>query len=160
MTRKPATYILALRAEPAGKDHLRRDPAYCLKLALKVVIRSFGLRCVGIETVKDGAFVEKRHSRGVFPPGAEHATSDLMPLAQSGEPAVDCPAVDAPVGCSGLLHTPCVPVIAAGVCRVGIEFILIGFVAFVLVNIVYYELAHPRLIELRRIFQLWMYLEE
>jgi len=43
---------------------------------------------------------------------------------------------------------------------VGIELISIGFVAFVLANIVYYEFARPMLGELGRRFRRWMYFEE
>ncbi len=42
----------------------------------------------------------------------------------------------------------------------GIEVILVGFVAFVILNIVYYEFAQPRLRTLRRRFREWMYFEE
>ncbi len=47
-----------------------------------------------------------------------------------------------------------------GVRRVSIEFTLIGFVAFVLANIVYHEFARPKLQKLRRRFRQWMYFEE
>ncbi len=40
------------------------------------------------------------------------------------------------------------------------ELILIGFAAFVLANVVYYEFARPKLQELRRIFREWLYFEE
>ena len=43
-----------------------------------------------------------------------------------------------------------------GVRRVSIEFILMGFTAFVLVNIVYYEFVHPKLRGLRRRIREWM----
>ncbi len=47
-----------------------------------------------------------------------------------------------------------------GVRRVSIEFILIGFAAFVLANIVYYEFVHPKLRDLGRKIREWMYFED
>lgn len=47
-----------------------------------------------------------------------------------------------------------------GVHRVSFEFILMGFAAFVLANIVYYEFVHPKLRDLGRKIREWMYFEE
>lgn len=43
-----ALYTLTLRPEPAGVDKHGRDPEYRLRAALKLLLRSFGLRCVAI----------------------------------------------------------------------------------------------------------------
>ena len=40
--------VLYLRAEPPGLDHLGREPVYRLKVALKCLLRRFGLRCVRV----------------------------------------------------------------------------------------------------------------
>jgi len=48
MRRTPHTFTLTVRAEPAGRDHLGRDPAYRLKLFLKRALRGYGLRCLSI----------------------------------------------------------------------------------------------------------------
>jgi hypothetical protein len=47
-----------------------------------------------------------------------------------------------------------------GVRRVSLGFILMGFAAFVLVNVVYYEFVQPKLGDLRRKIWEWMYFEE
>ncbi|GEM_PF-2181562 len=45
---KPQTiFHLLLRPEPRGVDAFGRDPLYRLRGALKVLLRRFGLRCVG-----------------------------------------------------------------------------------------------------------------
>ncbi|TWT43950.1 hypothetical protein RAS1_03540 [Phycisphaerae bacterium RAS1] len=41
-------YVVTLHPEPAGIDHLGRDPIYRLRVALKRLLRSFGLRCVHV----------------------------------------------------------------------------------------------------------------
>ena len=51
MNKRPTdspVFILHLRPTPAGKDHLQRDPYYRLKVALKVLLRRFGLRCIDL----------------------------------------------------------------------------------------------------------------
>lgn len=54
---KPERYGLALKPHfllelrPLASDP--RDPTYRLRRALKVLLRSFGLRCVKLEEVKD-----------------------------------------------------------------------------------------------------------
>ncbi len=47
-----------------------------------------------------------------------------------------------------------------GVRRVSFEFILMGFAAFVLVAVVYYEYVQPKLGNLRRKIWEWMNFEE
>ena len=40
------------------------------------------------------------------------------------------------------------------------ELILIWLIAFVLINVVYYEFARPKLQELRRRFRQWMFFDD
>lgn len=42
-------FIITLRPEPPGRDHLDRDATYRLRGMLKVALRRFGLRCVSVE---------------------------------------------------------------------------------------------------------------
>jgi hypothetical protein len=51
------TVTVTLRPEPVGYDRLGRDPSYRLKLGLKRLLRSFGLRNVGL------MFNEKRSEK-------------------------------------------------------------------------------------------------
>lgn len=48
-------FILTLRPEPEGRDHLGREPAYRLKLVLKRLLRDAGFRCIDLrdEGVED-----------------------------------------------------------------------------------------------------------
>ena len=41
-------FELTLRPEPPGPDYLGRPPAYRLKLLLKSMLRSYGLRCTSM----------------------------------------------------------------------------------------------------------------
>jgi hypothetical protein len=46
-------FVITLKPVPAGKDAFGREPVYRMRLALKRLLRCFGLKCVGIRRVTD-----------------------------------------------------------------------------------------------------------
>ncbi|TWT41092.1 hypothetical protein RAS1_37840 [Phycisphaerae bacterium RAS1] len=55
MKRRGPDFLLELRAEPAGVDVFGRDPVYRLRVALKRLLRNFGLRAVRVRTLRKQA---------------------------------------------------------------------------------------------------------
>lgn len=78
----PETYILTLRPEPSGLDHHGREPAYRLKRAAKVLLRSFGLRCVNVRQEQNASARGRKlrnPSRSVLDTSATAAAVTTLP---------------------------------------------------------------------------------
>jgi len=61
MTRRSAEFVLHLRPEPAGRDHLNRTPTERLRGVLKRLLRSHGLRCVSVREIDEHSASEESH---------------------------------------------------------------------------------------------------
>ncbi|MGH7179175.1 MAG: hypothetical protein ACREJC_17490 [Tepidisphaeraceae bacterium] len=61
-------YAIHLRAEPDGLDLHGREPVYRLKLALKRLLRDYGLRCVTVREIRSRTRVS-RSTPEILPPG-------------------------------------------------------------------------------------------
>ena len=55
-------FILTLRPDPSGRDHLKRKPVIRLRALLKICLRQFGLRCVSV-VVEPVAGIDKKRAK-------------------------------------------------------------------------------------------------